>query len=135
MCGVPFHSLDTYLARLIKLGESVAICEQIGEVGAGKGPVERKVLRVVTPGPLTDAVVTLRHTYRFGADSGVGLLARHTNAGDPDSALAVLDDSNIPDARLVPTAGLTAEVLARFGTAAVVKQRNGALCREGPRSP
>ncbi len=55
MCGVPFHSLDTYLARLIKLGESVAICEQVGEVGAGKGPVERKVMRVVTPGTLTDA--------------------------------------------------------------------------------
>jgi DNA mismatch repair protein MutS len=55
MCGVPFHSVDTYLARLIKLGESVAICEQVGEVGAAKGPVERKVVRVVTPGTLTDA--------------------------------------------------------------------------------
>ncbi|NDP38508.1 MAG: DNA mismatch repair protein MutS [Rhodoferax sp.] len=53
MAGVPFHSLETYLARLIKLGESVAICEQIGEV-TGKGPVERKVVRVVTPGTLTD---------------------------------------------------------------------------------
>ncbi|MFP5477362.1 MAG: DNA mismatch repair protein MutS, partial [Gammaproteobacteria bacterium] len=55
MAGVPFHSVDTYLARLIKLGESVAICEQVGEVGAAKGPVERKVVRVVTPGTLTDA--------------------------------------------------------------------------------
>ncbi len=55
MCGVPFHSVDTYLGRLIKLGESVAICEQVGEVGASKGPVERKVVRVVTPGTLTDA--------------------------------------------------------------------------------
>ncbi|MGJ7507045.1 DNA mismatch repair protein MutS [Variovorax sp. GT1P44] len=55
MCGVPFHAVDTYLARLIKLGESVAICEQVGEVGASKGPVERKVVRVVTPGTLTDA--------------------------------------------------------------------------------
>jgi DNA mismatch repair protein MutS len=55
MAGVPFHAVDTYLARLIKLGESVAICEQVGEVGAGKGPVERKVMRVVTPGTLTDA--------------------------------------------------------------------------------
>ncbi|MEJ7686766.1 MAG: DNA mismatch repair protein MutS [Variovorax sp.] len=55
MCGVPFHAVDTYLARLIKLGESVAICEQVGEVGATKGPVERKVVRVVTPGTLTDA--------------------------------------------------------------------------------
>ena len=53
MAGVPFHSVDTYLARLIKLGESVAICEQVGEP-TGKGPVERKVVRVVTPGTLTD---------------------------------------------------------------------------------
>ena len=55
MAGVPFHAVDAYLGRLIKLGESVAICEQVGEVGAGKGPVERKVMRVVTPGTLTDA--------------------------------------------------------------------------------
>src|SRR4051812_12004590 len=55
MAGVPFHSMEGYLARLIKCGESVAICEQVGEVGAGKGPVERKVLRVVTPGTLTDS--------------------------------------------------------------------------------
>ncbi len=54
MAGVPFHALENYLARLIKLGESVAICEQVGEVGASKGPVERKVVRVVTPGTLTD---------------------------------------------------------------------------------
>src|SRR5450830_1459790 len=54
MAGVPFHSVDTYLAKLIRLGESVAICEQVGEVGATKGPVERKVVRVVTPGTLTD---------------------------------------------------------------------------------
>ncbi len=53
MAGVPFHAVETYLARLIKLGESVAICEQVGEV-TGKGPVERKVVRVVTPGTLTD---------------------------------------------------------------------------------
>ncbi len=54
MAGVPFHALENYLAKLIKLGESVAICEQVGEVGAGKGPVERKVVRVVTPGTVTD---------------------------------------------------------------------------------
>jgi DNA mismatch repair protein MutS len=54
MAGVPYHSAENYLARLIRLGESVAICEQVGEVGAGKGPVERKVVRVVTPGTLTD---------------------------------------------------------------------------------
>ena len=55
MAGVPFHSVDQYLAKLVKLGESVAICEQIGDPATSKGPVERKVLRVVTPGTLTDA--------------------------------------------------------------------------------
>ncbi len=55
MCGIPFHSLDPYLAKLVKLGESCAICEQIGDPATSKGPVERKVLRVVTPGTLTDA--------------------------------------------------------------------------------
>jgi DNA mismatch repair protein MutS len=46
MAGVPFHALEGYLARLIKLGESVAICEQVGDVGASKGPVERKVVNL-----------------------------------------------------------------------------------------
>ena len=55
MAGVPFHAMEGYLAKLIRCGESVAICEQIGEVGASKGPVERKVVRVVTPGTLTDS--------------------------------------------------------------------------------
>ena len=54
MAGVPFHSVENYLARLIKQGESVAICEQTGDVATSKGPVERKVVRVVTPGTLTD---------------------------------------------------------------------------------
>jgi len=55
MCGVPFHSLEGYLAKLVKIGESCAICEQIGDPATSKGPVERKVMRVVTPGTLTDA--------------------------------------------------------------------------------
>jgi DNA mismatch repair protein MutS len=55
MAGVPVHAVENYLARLVKLGESVAICEQVGDVGLAKGPVERKVVRVVTPGTLTDA--------------------------------------------------------------------------------
>jgi DNA mismatch repair protein MutS len=55
MAGVPVHAVETYLARLVRLGESVAICEQVGEVGAGKGPVERKVVRIVTPGTLTES--------------------------------------------------------------------------------
>jgi DNA mismatch repair protein MutS len=54
MAGVPFHALDQYLSRLVKLGESCAICEQVGEVGAEKGPVRREVVRVVTPGTVTE---------------------------------------------------------------------------------
>ncbi len=57
MAGVPVHALETHLARLLKCGESVAVAEQVGEVGAGKGPVERKVVRVVTPGTVTDAAL------------------------------------------------------------------------------
>jgi DNA mismatch repair protein MutS len=55
MAGVPFHALESYLGRLIKMGESVAIAEQVGDVATAKGPVERKVVRVVTPGTLTDS--------------------------------------------------------------------------------
>jgi DNA mismatch repair protein MutS len=54
MAGVPVVSVEQYLAKLVKLGESVAICEQIGDPATSKGPVERKVVRVVTPGTLTD---------------------------------------------------------------------------------
>lgn len=54
MAGVPFHSLEGYLAKLVRLGQSVAICEQIGDPETSKGPVERKVVRVVTPGTLSD---------------------------------------------------------------------------------
>src|SRR5687767_381160 len=54
MAGVPVHAVEGYLARLVALGESVAICEQIGDPATSKGPVERKVVRVVTPGTVTD---------------------------------------------------------------------------------
>ena len=54
MAGVPAQALESYLAKLIKLGESVAIAEQVGDVATAKGPVERKVTRVVTPGTVTD---------------------------------------------------------------------------------
>jgi DNA mismatch repair protein MutS len=55
MAGVPVHSVEGYLGRLIKLGEAVAVAEQVGDVATAKGPVERKVVRVVTPGTVTDS--------------------------------------------------------------------------------
>ena len=57
MAGVPYHAVDSYLAKLIRSGESVAICEQIGDPALAKGPVERKVTRVVTPGTVTDELL------------------------------------------------------------------------------
>lgn len=54
MCGIPYHSLERYLARLVELGRSVAICEQIGDPATSKGPVERQVVRIVTPGTVSD---------------------------------------------------------------------------------
>lgn len=54
MAGVPFHSVETYLAKLVKLGESIAICEQVGDPKLSKGPMERQVTRIITPGTLSD---------------------------------------------------------------------------------
>src|SRR5882762_1743379 len=55
MAGVPYHAVDQYLAKLVRIGESVAICEQIGDPATSKGPVDRQVTRIVTPGTLTDS--------------------------------------------------------------------------------
>ena len=76
MAGIPYHAAETYLARLLKNRTSVAICEQVGEVGASKGPIERKVVRILTPGTISDdalleerqdsliiAITTTNHTH------------------------------------------------------------------------
>ncbi|QRN41329.1 MAG: DNA mismatch repair protein MutS [Neisseriaceae bacterium] len=68
MAGVPYHAAEQYLARLIKAGKSVAICEQVGMVGQGKGLVERKIVKIVTPGTLTDeALLSETETNRIVA--------------------------------------------------------------------
>lgn len=57
MAGVPYHSAEQYLAKLVRLGEPVVICEQVGDPATSKGPVERQVTRIITPGTLTDAAL------------------------------------------------------------------------------
>ena len=89
MAGVPVHSVESYLAKLIKLGEAVAICEQVGDVGTAKGPVERKVVRVVTPGTVTDTELL--------ADKRDALLlsvSQHSHRGSVTYGLAWLGLSN-----------------------------------------
>ncbi len=61
MAGVPYHAAEQYLAKLLKLGESVVVCEQVGDPATSKGPVERQVSRIITPGTLTDASLMDEH--------------------------------------------------------------------------
>ena len=86
MAGVPYHQLDNYLSKLVKLGESVAICEQIGDPATSKGPVERKVVRIVTPGTVTDeALLEERRdnllAAAYGRDGRYGIAALDLTSG------------------------------------------------------
>lgn len=81
MAGVPYHAAESYLARLIKSGESIAICEQIGDPATAKGPVERQVVRIVTPGTVTDEYLLEEHRdnilmciYRLELNFGIATL-------------------------------------------------------------
>ena len=88
MAGVPVHAVENYLARLLKLGESVAVAEQVGDVATAKGPVERKVVRVVTPGTLTDsALLEDKQPNRIAA---LAVLTGHDRLAIPGGALACL---------------------------------------------
>ena len=85
MAGIPYHAAEGYLARLVRRGESVAICEQIGDPATSKGPVERKVMRIVTPGTVTDeALLEDRRDNLLAAvydDNGFGLAVLDLGSG------------------------------------------------------
>ena len=129
MAGVPFHSVETYLARLLKLGESVAICEQVGDVATSKGPVERKVVRVVTPGTLTDSallsdksesfVLAMHQSERAGmglawmsVTQGVVYLAECDSAELPQWVASVAPSELIFSAEVSPVFEKTIQALA-----------------------
>ncbi len=107
MAGVPYHAVENYLAKLVQLGESVAICEQIGDPATSKGPVERKVVRVITPGTISDeALLTDRQ------DNLIVAVVENQNSpsktSEPDYGLAYLD---MASGRFVLTEPETAEQL------------------------
>ena len=115
MAGVPYHAVDSYLAKLIRLGESVAICEQVGDPALAKGPVERKVTRLVTPGTVTDESLLEEKTdsllvciHSLGDEHGIAAL----NLADGRFTLSQTRDLNtLPDelARLQPAELLLCE--------------------------
>ncbi|MGV6806572.1 MAG: DNA mismatch repair protein MutS [bacterium] len=121
MAGVPYHAAENYLARLVKQGVSVAICEQIGDPATSKGPVERKVVRLITPGTVTDEALLDESRDNLlvavaeptDADCGKYGLAIIDLAGGRFSVLEVTDISDIASelARLKPSELLVSEDL------------------------
>ena len=86
MAGIPFHAAEGYLARLVKLGESVVICEQVGDPATSKGPVERQVVRIITPGTVSDeALLDERRDNLLaalvGSERAFGLATLDINSG------------------------------------------------------
>tara|TARA_R110001583_G_scaffold78901_2_gene213623 strand:- start:6627 stop:9119 length:2493 start_codon:yes stop_codon:yes gene_type:complete len=107
MAGVPYHAVENYLAKLVQLGESVAICEQIGDPATSKGPVERKVVRIITPGTISDeALLSDRQDNLIVAIAENN--ARSKKASDPSFGLAYLD---MTSGRFVITEPQTSEQL------------------------
>jgi DNA mismatch repair protein MutS len=131
MAGVPFHAIENYLAKLIKLGESVAICEQIGEV-TGKGPVERKVVRIITPGTLTDSALLSDKTESVllavhqGARNACGLAWLSVMQGEVHLAECAPDELVNWITRIAPSELLfSADVTTKFEANLKNAQQNG----------
>jgi DNA mismatch repair protein MutS len=94
MAGVPYHAAEGYLAKLVRKGVSVAICEQIGDPAKSKGPVERRVVRVVTPGTLTDESLLEERQENLLAAVAEGAVAKGGTDGTAGYGLAVLELSS-----------------------------------------
>ncbi len=103
MCGVPFHAVDGYLARLVELGVTAAICEQIGDPATSKGPVERKVVRIITPGTLTDDALQegSAESLLMGIQpAGDGYVAAYLNLSSAQLQVTALQDRQSLSAEL-----------------------------------
>jgi len=132
MAGVPVHALESYLGKLVRHGVSVAIAEQVGEVGANKGPVERKVVRIVTPGTVTDAelmperadtlLLALKPAHlKSGVKTGSGFGLAWLGIASGTLGLAECSAAELPGwiARLDP-----AEILVPAGEAGAIEGRS-----------
>ncbi len=121
MAGVPYHAAEQYLAKLVKMGESVAICEQIGDPATSKGPVERKVTRIVTPGTLTDSAL-------LDEKSDNILLAISSDKSTVGLAWLSLASGELRAAEIAPQ--ILASELRRIGPAEILVADSSALIGE-----
>src|SRR6476469_3365698 len=128
MAGVPFHAVEQYLAKLVKVGESVAICEQVGDPATSKGPVDRKVTRIVTPGTITDSALLasrrdnlLAAVHRDGNEAGIAWLS--LASGDLRITQVAYARMGAELERLQPAELLAAEAIEWRGEAAPAMRR------------
>ena len=128
MAGVPFHAMEGYLAKLVRKGESVAICEQLGDPAKSKGPVERQVVRIVTPGTVTDEALLderqetlLAAIARDGERFGLAWLdlaaGRFTVSQSEGNLTLAAELERLKPAELLVAEGSGNESLGRNGTA------------------
>ena len=123
MCGVPYHAVDPYLAKLVKMGRSIAICEQVGDPKTSKGPVERKVMRIITPGTVTEeALMDARNESLlvsvFSNKNGYGIATCELSSGrivvievnDKETLLAQIERLNPSEILLQEDSALTTEL-------------------------
>ncbi len=114
MCGIPYHAADRYLAKIVEAGVSVAICEQIGDPATSKGPVEREVVRIITPGTVSDEAL-------MAADRDMGLLAISGDQGEYGLALMDISSGRFVLSMAHSTASLFDEI-ARLKPAEILLQ-------------
>src|SRR5579871_4339122 len=128
MAGVPFHAVEGYLAKLVRKGESVAICEQLGDPAKSKGPVERQVVRIVTPGTVTDEALLderqetlLAAIARDGERFGLAWLdlaaGRFTVSQSEGNLTLAAELERLKPAELLVAEGTGSETWGRNGTA------------------
>jgi DNA mismatch repair protein MutS len=122
MCGVPYHSVDPYLAKLIKIGRSIAICEQVGDPKTSKGPVERKVMRIITPGTVTEEAL-------MDARSESLLVAVFSNKNGYGIATCELSSGRIVVIEVDEQETLLAQI-ERLAPSELLLEENNPLCEQ-----
>ena len=127
MCGVPYHAVDPYLAKLVKMGRSIAICEQVGDPKTSKGPVERKVMRIITPGTVTEEAL-------MDARSESLLVSVYSNQNGYGIATCELSSGRVMVIEVADKETLLGQI-ERLAPSELLLEENHQLCEELSRYP